>query len=226
MITRRHIVAATGGLAALATAGAVAAQGSNVSTQARNGMMQIIRNGSRPSAKGPAEYFTGAVRIDPLFQAGDPSRVSGGHVTFEPGARSAWHTASAWADADRHVGPRLGPGRGRAGRGNPARRCGLVSREVEALARSHADNGYDAHRHHGISARQERRLAGKGQRGAIPALMMKSGLIPLPRRELRWLSCSASRGAFWLAARNHNAVGKHVLVNSQRTSPRACITRR
>ena len=43
-------------------------------------------------AKGPAEYFTGAVRVDPLFQAGDPSRVSGGHVTFEPGARSAWHT--------------------------------------------------------------------------------------------------------------------------------------
>ena len=54
--------------------------------------MQIIRNGSRPSTKGPAEYFTGAVRVDPLFQAGDPARVSGGHVTFEPGARSAWHT--------------------------------------------------------------------------------------------------------------------------------------
>ena len=54
--------------------------------------MQIIRNGSRASAKGPAEYFTGAVRVDPLFQAGDPARVSGGHVTFEPGARSAWHT--------------------------------------------------------------------------------------------------------------------------------------
>ena len=55
-------------------------------------MMQIIRNGSRPSAKGPTEYFTGAVRVDPLFQSGDPARVSGAHVTFEPGARSAWHT--------------------------------------------------------------------------------------------------------------------------------------
>jgi quercetin dioxygenase-like cupin family protein len=92
MITRRRILAATGGLAALATVGAAAAQGSNVSTQARNGMMQIIRNGSRPSAKGPAEYFTGTVRVDPLFQAGNPARVSGGYVTFEPGARSAWHT--------------------------------------------------------------------------------------------------------------------------------------
>ena len=54
--------------------------------------MQIMRSGSRPSAKGPADYFTGAVRVDPMFQAGDPVRVSGGHVTFEPGARSAWHT--------------------------------------------------------------------------------------------------------------------------------------
>jgi quercetin dioxygenase-like cupin family protein len=55
-------------------------------------MMQITRNGSRPSAKGPAEYFTGTVRVDPMFQAGDPARVSGGHVTFEPVARTAWHT--------------------------------------------------------------------------------------------------------------------------------------
>ena len=92
MIARRCILAGTGGLAALATAATAATQGSNLSAQARNGMMQIIRNGSRPSARGPAEYFTGAVRVDPLFQAGNPARVSGGHVTFEPGARSAWHT--------------------------------------------------------------------------------------------------------------------------------------
>jgi quercetin dioxygenase-like cupin family protein len=52
----------------------------------------ITRSGSQPSRKGPAEYFTGAVRIDPLFQAQDPSRTSGASVTFEPGARSAWHT--------------------------------------------------------------------------------------------------------------------------------------
>jgi hypothetical protein len=51
----------------------------------------ITRSGSQPSRKGPAEYFTGAVRIDPLFQANDPSRTSGSYVTFEPGARSAWH---------------------------------------------------------------------------------------------------------------------------------------
>ncbi|MDE2054679.1 MAG: cupin domain-containing protein [Xanthomonadaceae bacterium] len=54
--------------------------------------MSIQRNGSQPSSKGPAEYFTGNVRVDPLFHAPDPARATGGQVTFEPGARSAWHT--------------------------------------------------------------------------------------------------------------------------------------
>jgi len=54
--------------------------------------MDIKRCGSEPSGKGPAEYFTGAVRIDPLFQAPDPARVVGASVTFAPGARTAWHT--------------------------------------------------------------------------------------------------------------------------------------
>ncbi|MDW8319546.1 MAG: cupin domain-containing protein, partial [Anaerolineae bacterium] len=53
--------------------------------------MQIIRNGSQPSGKGPAEWFTGAVRVDPLFQAPEPARVRCASVTFEPGARTAWH---------------------------------------------------------------------------------------------------------------------------------------
>jgi len=54
--------------------------------------MEIKRSGSQPSGKGPAEYFTGAVRVDPLFQAPEPARVTGASVTFEPGARTAWHT--------------------------------------------------------------------------------------------------------------------------------------
>jgi len=54
--------------------------------------MEIKRVGSQPSGKGPAEYFTGAVRIDPLFQTNDPGRAVGASVTFEPGARTAWHT--------------------------------------------------------------------------------------------------------------------------------------
>lgn len=52
----------------------------------------ITRSGPQPSSKAPAEHFTGSVRIDPLFQANDPSRTSGAQVTFERGARTAWHT--------------------------------------------------------------------------------------------------------------------------------------
>ena len=54
--------------------------------------MKIHRSGARPSTKGPAEYFTGAVRIDPLFPVSEPARAAGNAVTFEPGARTAWHT--------------------------------------------------------------------------------------------------------------------------------------
>ena len=54
--------------------------------------MEIKRVGSQPSQKGPAEWFTGTVRIDPLFTAPDPARAAGASVTFEPGARTAWHT--------------------------------------------------------------------------------------------------------------------------------------
>jgi quercetin dioxygenase-like cupin family protein len=54
--------------------------------------MKITRNGSQPSNKGPADWFTGTVRIDPLFEAKDPARVGGANVTFEAGARTAWHS--------------------------------------------------------------------------------------------------------------------------------------
>jgi quercetin dioxygenase-like cupin family protein len=54
--------------------------------------MEIKRVGSQPSAKGPSDWFTGTVQIDPLFQAPDPARIQGASVTFEPGARTAWHT--------------------------------------------------------------------------------------------------------------------------------------
>jgi len=155
MITRRCILAGTGGIAALAAA-AAAAQGPNVPTQARDGTMQITRSGSRPSAKGPADYFTGPVRVDPLFQAGDPACVSGGHVTFEPGARSAWHThplgqtlivtsGLGWVQAE----------------GGPIEeiRPGDVVWFPPGLKHWHG------------ATPTERRLARKGQRRTIPALM-------------------------------------------------------
>ncbi len=53
--------------------------------------MEIIQNGSRPSGRGPDAYFTGQVRVDPLFEGPEPARTRGAGVTFEPGARTAWH---------------------------------------------------------------------------------------------------------------------------------------
>jgi quercetin dioxygenase-like cupin family protein len=76
-------------LAALAVALSVLAA---TGAHANPGELRIARAGSQPSGRGPAEYFTGSVRVDPLFPATAPSRMSGGLVTFEPGARSAWHT--------------------------------------------------------------------------------------------------------------------------------------
>jgi quercetin dioxygenase-like cupin family protein len=74
--------------------------------------MDIKRSGSHPSGKGSVEYFTGTVRIDPLFEAPDPARVAGESRTFEPGARTAWHIHQASPDPDRDgwlwPGPALG----------------------------------------------------------------------------------------------------------------------
>ena len=60
-----------------------------------SGHIEIRRQGSQPATKGPAEYFTGSVRVTPLFQATDSTRAAGVSVTFEPGARSAWHSHPA-----------------------------------------------------------------------------------------------------------------------------------
>ena len=88
MITRRHLFSAAGGLVAFSATPAVAAE-----AEPRIGFMEIKRDGTQPSSKGPAEWFTGSVRIDRLFQANRPGmRGSGASVTFEPGARTAWHT--------------------------------------------------------------------------------------------------------------------------------------
>jgi len=61
-------------------------------TPSDEGAIRIMRNGSHPSRQAPSEHFTGSVRVDPLFQAAPPARASGALVTFEPGARTAWHT--------------------------------------------------------------------------------------------------------------------------------------
>jgi quercetin dioxygenase-like cupin family protein len=92
MYSRRGVIAGgSAGLAILIVGGRATAEKSN---PGRSGMMEIDikRNGSRPSAKGSSDWFTGSVRVDPLFQAPEPARAGAGQVTFEPGARTAWHT--------------------------------------------------------------------------------------------------------------------------------------
>ena len=77
--------------------------------------MEIKRSGSQPSSKGLGEWFTGVVRIDPLFETPEPARVRGASVTFEPGTRTAWHT-HPWSDVDHHGGARMDPDLGRSHR--------------------------------------------------------------------------------------------------------------
>jgi len=116
--------------------------------------MEIKRVGTRSSARGPSDWFTGTVRIDPLFQAPEPAFVQGASVTFEPGARTAWHThplgqtlivttGCGWAQ---HWG-------GPVEEIRPGRR-GLVRARREALARRNSDYCHDAHRHSGKERRQ------------------------------------------------------------------------
>lgn len=87
----RRIFLKTAG-AILTLPGILRAQTGAPLTQEQKFNMVIKRIGSQPSVKAPAEYFIGTARIDPLFDARPPARVSGGSVTFEPGARNAWHT--------------------------------------------------------------------------------------------------------------------------------------
>src|SRR5947209_5031897 len=89
--SRRTFLQLTGA-AALALPAAMRAHADTARSQQEEIHMEIKRSGSQPSGKGPPDWFTGTVRIDPLFQAHAPSRAAGASVTFEPGARTAWHT--------------------------------------------------------------------------------------------------------------------------------------
>ena len=82
--TRRSVLRATGGLALTPL--------TRLWSGTREATMDIKRSGSQPSTRGPADWFTGTVRVDALFDAPPPARAAGASVTFEPGARTAWHT--------------------------------------------------------------------------------------------------------------------------------------
>jgi hypothetical protein len=134
--------------------------------------MEIKRAGSQSSGKGPSDWFSGAVRIDPLFQATAPARAAGAAVTFEPGARTAWRThglahTSAWTDPDRHRRMRLGTAGWRTNRRNSTGRRRLVSAGGEALAWCLTHDCHDPYRNSGRSGGQSRGVDGEGQRRSI-----------------------------------------------------------
>ena len=156
--------------------------GARSEPQLEEATMEITRVGSQPSAKGPAEWFTGTVRIDPLFQAKAPARAAGASVTFEPGARTAWHTHP--------LGQTLIVTAG----------CGWVQREggpVEEVrpgdvvwfppGEKHwhgadADDGHDAHRHPGGARRQGLTHQVSRRSGPVPSRDSRSSS---PRRRSR-----------------------------------------
>ena len=110
--------------------------------------MKITQSGSQPSAKGPANWFTGTVRIDPLFQATGPARAAGNAVTFEPGARTAWHTHPLGQTLIVTFGLRLGPagGRRRSKTSAPGDVVWIRARR-ETLAWRVGEDGHATHGH-------------------------------------------------------------------------------
>jgi hypothetical protein len=128
--------------------------------------MEIKKAGSQASRKGPAEYFNGTVRVDPLFDAPDPARVLGASVTFEPGAHCMAHSP-AGADSDRDVWVRPRATLGRSDRGDTAWGCDLVLARREALARGSANHADDPHRYGRKAPWEEHRLDGEGHERTV-----------------------------------------------------------
>ena len=91
LYARRTFLKVLGAAAGLAVLGTTL-RADAAADEKRGQRMEVKRIGSQPSSKGPDDWFTGTVRLDPLFQASPPARVGGASVTFEPGARTAWHT--------------------------------------------------------------------------------------------------------------------------------------
>src|SRR5688572_17332265 len=91
-ISRRAFLKTTAAASALGFPAILRGRAGASPTQRKDLKMEIKRSGSQPSTKGNADWFTGTVRVDPLFEAPAPARVRGASVTFEPGARTNWHT--------------------------------------------------------------------------------------------------------------------------------------
>ena len=131
--------------------------------------MDVKRIGSQPSGKGSAEYFTGTVRIDPLNSPPEPARVSMALVTFEPGARTAWHTHPLGQTLIVTAGCGLAQREGgaieqiRPGGRNLPGRCDLVRAGGKTLARRNSHDRDEPYRHPGKAGRLARDMDGACQ---------------------------------------------------------------
>ena len=132
--------------------------------------MKITRSNAQPSRKGPAENFTGSVRVDTPFRATEPARAGGAFVTFEPGARTAWHTHPLGQTLIVTMGCGWVQSRRRAEGRDTAGRRGVVSARRQTLAWRHGNSGNDPHRHFRSARRQDGRLDGEGERRAVQGL--------------------------------------------------------
>ena len=163
--------------------------------------LTITRGGARPVQPGPADWFTGTVRIEPLFAATDASRAAASSVSFEPGARTAWHRHPRGqvlivTDGDGRVQRRGGPGRGGSGG-----RCGVDPARRRALARRVAHRRDDPYRHlrarereRGHVARaRERRGVRRSAAPADTADAMRKRRPTHSQRSARWTSGVQSR---------------------------------
>ena len=131
--------------------------------------MDIKRSGSQPSGKGPEEWFTGAVRVDPLLSPPDPARVAGALVTFEPGARTAWHTHPLGQTLIVMTG--CGRVQHEGGPIEEIRPGDVVSfAPGEKHWHGAAPTTAMRYRHPGKARRQSGRLDGEGERRAVPGL--------------------------------------------------------
>lgn len=154
--------------------------------------MEIKRVGSQPSAKGPSEWFTGTVRIDPLFTAPDPALVAGAKRNLRAMCSNGLAHASARSDPHRYFRLRPGTARGRPHRGGSSWRCGLVRAKREALARSRSQHSHDSHCYSGKERRESCRVDGTRFRRAIPKELIRCpspstavciALVTLQKRE-------------------------------------------
>ena len=144
-------------------------------------MLEILRQGSQPATKGSPDYFIGSVSVDQRFQRPDPARVGGGIVTFEPGARTAWHThplgqtlivtsGTGWVQREGGPVEEIRPGD-----------VVWIPPGVRHWHGATRDDGDEPRRDRRSARRQERRLDGAGLRGTVPA---RRRVDPLGQREM------------------------------------------